>query len=136
MLPYFIFITCFFIALFDFCVMKFPIYLQIIFLFLNVLYTIFKKFNILHCLLSSFVYFLLICLISYFIKKYKKIDAIGDGDIKFMAIVGWTLGLGNIGAFYIISGFFGIISSLFFKKTSRFPFIPSMIISYLFLLNL
>lgn len=114
-----------------------PDLMQICLLILNIIFIFNNDLDIFTRVLSGFVYFLLIYLVGYVVEKWKKKDAIGGGDIKFIAIVGMVLGLNLLPIFLFLSGIVGVVFGLIWKavkKNEYFPFGPALIFSYLFLI--
>ncbi len=70
--------------------------------------------------------------ISFILKRLRGRDALGMGDIKFLAPAGLMMGLGPIPAFMVAAGVIGIITALLKKSYhtgAAFPFGPALIIS-------
>ena len=81
--------------------------------------------NILTYLLSSVILFLLLYLIAYLGSKALKKEALGGGDIKLYAFIGfvltWQQGLLSL----FIASFLGLIYALFTKKKEKMlPLVP------------
>ncbi len=63
----------------------------------------------------------------------KKREALGMGDIKFMAVAGLWLGLEQLPLFFLLSGFAGVMIGFVWmvvKKNNLFPFGPALILSF------
>ena len=76
-------------------------------------------------------------LTGFIVEKWKKKDAIGGGDIKFITIVGLVLGIDFLPMFLFMSGVIGVVFGLIWKKATKneyFPFGPALILSFLFIL--
>jgi leader peptidase (prepilin peptidase) / N-methyltransferase len=70
--------------------------------------------------------------IGFVMEKIMKRDALGMGDVKFFAMAGVWLGLSQLGAFCVISGFLGVLFVAIFRnvyKGKEFPFGPALIAS-------
>ena len=81
---------------------------------------------------SSFVYFLIVFMISIAFFLYKKILSIGVDDLKFFAVSGFILGLQKMLLFFFLSGVIGVLFGylwLAIKKQREFPFAPPICIS-------
>jgi prepilin signal peptidase PulO-like enzyme (type II secretory pathway) len=114
-----------------------PDRLQILFLILCVIFACNNNYEFIECILSSFVYFLVVYLGSYFVKKWKKEDSIGWGDLKFIAISSALLGFEQLPIFLLLSGLFGFIFGCTWRITRNekyFPFAPAIIITFAILL--
>jgi len=76
------------------------------------------------------------------LKYWKKREAIGLGDIKFLAGAGLFIGLANIPAYLVASGVLGLVCALYGRlkgQNGAFPFGPALVISlilHLFLTGL
>jgi len=67
-------------------------------------------------------------------KKLRSKDALGEGDIHFLGIVGFVITIELLPVFLVASGFLGIVSGVLWKKIyneEEFPFGPAMIVSLL-----
>lgn len=87
--------------------------------------------------LASFVYAALAWGLGKFIALVLKKEALGMGDVKFFAVAGLWLGLTAIADFCVLSGVFGVVLALIWKritKESVFPFGPALILSFYVLL--
>jgi leader peptidase (prepilin peptidase)/N-methyltransferase len=79
------------------------------------------------------VAFVLALVFSYVLKK----DALGGGDIKFFGAAGLWLGLESLPMFMMLSGGFGVIFALIWRKITgeeRFPFGPALVAAFIFML--
>ncbi len=115
----------------------FPDSMQISLLVFVLLFIFYNGFDIFCSVISALIYFLLIMLTGFIVGKWKKQDAIGGGDIKFITIVGLILGIDFLPMFLFMSGVIGVIFGLIWKKTTKneyFPFGPALIMSFLFIL--
>lgn len=68
-----------------------------------------------------------------------KRDAVGFGDVKFLAVAGLWLGVAMLPVFLILSGLCGIVFGLIWKIIGRgdaFPFGPSIILAFMACLGL
>ena len=113
--------------------------IQIVLLILNIIFIYINYIDFFYSIYSSFIYFIIIYFVSFFVKKYKNKDSIGFGDIKLITIMGLLLGYKNIHIFFFLSGLFGTIFGILwkkFKKNEYFPFAPSLILSYLLIIFL
>lgn len=132
-----IIVVCFTMFVADLETYTLPDLLQISLLVLALTFICNNNYNILYSILSAFSYFLVIYLTSLIVSRWKKKDALGGGDIKFITIVGLILGMHNITIFLFLAGLFGVIFGLIwkrFKKNEYFPFGPALIASFLLLL--
>ena len=70
--------------------------------------------------------------LRYFMFWWKRKEALGLGDVKFLPSVGVLLPLPSIVAFLLLSGIFAAVTGLIWrllKKGSLFPFGPALVIS-------
>lgn len=61
---------------------------------------------------------------------WKKQEALGWGDVKFLAVVGFYLGLTPLPTFFFIAGMGGIVTAMIWRMLGRgkvFPFAPSLV---------
>ncbi len=75
--------------------------------------------------------------IGFVLTKVLKRNSLGFGDVKFFLVSGLWLGISILPYFMIMSGTVAIIFALawrFFKNEDKFPFGPSLIISFYSLL--
>ncbi|MFN3827213.1 MAG: prepilin peptidase [Micavibrio sp.] len=80
-----------------------------------------------------------IFLMGWMISRLKKVEALGFGDVKFMAIAGLWLGISALPLFFVLTGVMGIVFSIFWKfrtGVQRFPFGPALITSFFIVLCL
>lgn len=87
---------------------------------------------------AGVIYGALAALLAVAAGRILKKDALGFGDVKFMAIAGMWLGLSYLPAYYALSGMLGVCFGLIWKiKTGRdvFPFGPALIAAF-FVLSL
>jgi prepilin signal peptidase PulO-like enzyme (type II secretory pathway) len=113
-----------------------PDLLQIALLILSLTFIFNNDYDFCYAILSGFAYFLAFYLTAFLVSKWKKKEALGGGDIKFVSIIGLILGINNIVIFLFLAGLFGIIFGLIWKKTKKneyFPFAPALIVSFLLL---
>jgi len=132
-----IIVICFTMFVTDLETYTIPDSLQISLLILVLLFIFNNNFDIFYSVLSGFFYFFIIYLTAFIVSKYKKKDALGGGDVKFITIAGLILGLYNITIFLFLAGLFGIIFGLVWKKIKKneyFPFAPALIVSFLSLI--
>lgn len=116
-----------------------PDSMQISLLILSLIFIYYNNFDILYSVISAIVYFGIIFLSGFIVEKWKKKDAIGGGDIKFITIAGLVLGVSSLPFFFLFSGIFGVIFGLLWKKIKKneyFPFGPALVVSFLSLLIL
>ncbi len=78
-------------------------------------------------------------LLRYVFARILKREPMGLGDVKFFTVVGLWLGpnLTTLSLFLILSGLFGVVFSLIWrKKTGQevFPFGPALVASFVVLL--
>lgn len=112
----------------------FPDSMQLSLLVFTLVFIFYNKIDLLQAMLSGFVYFLTFFLSGYLVKLWKKTDAIGWGDIKFVAIVGMLLGTKDLPIFLFTSGVIGVIFGIFWTsitKNKYFPFGPALIVAFL-----
>ncbi len=110
---------------------------QITLLISTIILIIYNKWDLLTSVISGSLYFLMIFITATIVEKWKKKDAIGGGDVKFITIAGMILGIQNLPTFFLFSGFIGVVFGLIWTKITKkeyFPFGPALILSYLFLL--
>jgi len=63
---------------------------------------------------------------------FKKIDALGMGDIKFMGVAGLFLGTAPLSTFFFLAGIIGVILAIcwrMLKKGEVFPFGPALAVA-------
>lgn len=114
-----------------------PDTLQVSLLVLSLSFICNNDCDIFYSVFSAFLYFLIIYLTALIVSKWKKKDALGGGDIKFITIAGLILGIYNLTIFLFLTGLIGVIFGLIWKKVRKneyFPFAPALIVSYLLLL--
>jgi leader peptidase (prepilin peptidase)/N-methyltransferase len=73
--------------------------------------------------------------VSILMRAWKKKEALGMGDLKFVPVAGLLLGLGALPSFLIVGGVLGLATGLYYQFSGRkgaFPFGPALIISTLF----
>ena len=83
--------------------------------------------SIYECLIGGLVSGLILFISSKIFFYIKKIEGMGMGDIKMIAMIGFWLGLSNTIFIIILSAFFGSIVGLlliFIKKMNRYDHIP------------
>ena len=72
------------------------------------------------------------CFIGSLFSLFYLFQKIGSADVLLGGILGLTLPLPALPLFLILSGAFGLLSSIFFKDpTHKFPFIPSLLLGWL-----
>ena len=106
-----------------------PDEIQIAMLILAVFYNINNQNDLLILTFSAFFYSAFGFFLYYLFLKLTKKEAIGMGDIKFLAIVGLLLGFEKFSQFMFLSGSFGVILALIWRKLTGnklFPFGPSL----------
>ncbi|MGQ0527199.1 MAG: prepilin peptidase, partial [Alphaproteobacteria bacterium] len=87
---------------------------------------------------SAVVFAMIVWVLGLCMTRILKKEALGFGDVKFFAMTGVWLGVGNLAFFCLMAGTFGVVFSVFWKiqrKEAVFPFGPALI-SALFLLLL
>lgn len=75
--------------------------------------------------------------LGWAMSKILKKEALGFGDVKFFAVAGLWLGLGEMALFCILGGLFGVLFGILWKITKKddiFPFGPALIASFYALL--
>jgi leader peptidase (prepilin peptidase)/N-methyltransferase len=88
---------------------------------------------------GALVYAAFIWIVGWVMQKFMRKPALGMGDVKFFAAAGLWLGASNFGTFCILSGLFGVVFGLFWRKIrgeDAFPFGPALIVSFFVLLLL
>lgn len=78
---------------------------------------------------SAAVYAVLAWMLGWGMTRVLKKDALGFGDVKFFAMAGIWLGVGNLALFCLLAGLLGIVFSLFWKTKKGegvFPFGPAL----------
>ena len=86
---------------------------------------------------GALVYMTLAWLLAAGMTKILKKQALGMGDVKFFAVAGLWLGLGDLGIFCILGGIFGVLFGVAWQKIKNealFPFGPALIVSFFILL--
>lgn len=71
--------------------------------------------------------------LRYLGSAWKKQEALGWGDVKFLAVVGLYLGITPLPIFFFIAGIAGIATSLLWTMSGRgklFPFAPALVIAF------
>jgi leader peptidase (prepilin peptidase)/N-methyltransferase len=95
--------------------------------------------NITYFLLSSFIFWLFSFLLRWAFIKIRKVDPLGMGDIGFFAVCGLILGIELFNYFILLTGIFGVLLGVMWKKISKeeyFPFIPPMVLSLMICMTL
>lgn len=88
-------------------------------------------------LIGAFIFAALAWFLGWLMTILLKKDSLGFGDVKFFAAAGLWLGIGNLALFCILSGAFGVMLALLWRRIkgqSQFPFGPSLITSLYVLL--
>lgn len=73
--------------------------------------------------------------VAALMRFWKKQEALGMGDLKFLPTAGILLGLAPIPSFLVVGGVLGLATGLFYQLSGRkgaFPFGPALILSLLF----
>lgn len=86
---------------------------------------------------SGLLYAAVSFFIGFVLSRVLKKDALGMGDVKFFFAAGLWLGGAALPYFMIISGVFGVVIALLYKrffKIDVFPFGPALILSFYVLL--
>lgn len=84
-------------------------------------------------LAAGIIYPSLMLLVGMAMKALLRKDALGWGDIKFFVVAGLGLGLAGLPDFLMLSGFFGVLTGLFWRmrfKSDLFPFGPAIILAF------
>lgn len=122
-----------FISIIDFETMeidRFGIYILFV---LMIIYVLSNPIDPLSSFVSAFLYYFVIKLAEFVLLFWKKdLELLGGGDEKLMLICGAFLRLKNLPRFLILTGFFGVITALIWKKikkTEYFPFGPAILFS-------
>lgn len=106
-------------------------------LILGILYQINLNAELLHFFIGPVVFLGIALFLRWFIKKWKKKEGLGMGDVKFFVVAGIFLKLELLAIFFFIAGLVGLLTALLWKitgKGDRFPFGPSLAVSLLVLL--
>ena len=114
-----------------------PDEIQLAMLFLAVLYNLNNNHDLLTLTFAGLTYSGFGLFLYYCFLKITKKEAIGMGDIKFLAICGLLLGFEKSSQFMFLSGFFGVILALIWRKitgSKLFPFGPSLALALMILL--
>lgn len=88
-------------------------------------------------ILGAVVFCALAWILGIVVARLLKKEALGFGDVKFFLVSGLWLGLGMLPYFLILSGGFGVVFALVWKKVKGsgvFPFGPALITSFYVLL--
>lgn len=83
---------------------------------------------------SAIVFLAFIVALMAFFYVFSKEQGIGVDDLKFFCVAGLLLGLNHFLLFLMMSGFFGIIFGLIWRKLKKddtFPFAPSLCLAML-----
>ncbi len=56
--------------------------------------------------------------------KFRRMDALGYGDVKLLAICGIWIGVNAFPAFIFFAGFYGVISGLIWQSVTKSPIFP------------
>lgn len=78
-------------------------------------------------------------ILRYIGYKWKKQEALGWGDVKFLVVAGFFLGASLLPAFFFVAGIAGIGTALFWQMSGRghlFPFGPALVAALFVLLLL
>lgn len=92
---------------------------------------------ILSYLIDVVIFAALAWALGFVMEKILKKEALGMGDVKFFALAGLWLGLSQLAAFCLLSGLFGILFMVIFRKkqgAGPFPFGPALIMALFVLL--
>ena len=108
---------------------------QYVFFTFGIVYIFYNGLSLFYHLFSGLIYYFIIRTLAKLTSNIVKKDSIGDGDIPLIAICGSILGLQNTHIFLFLCGVFGIVFSLIYKifsknESNRFPFIPSIVLSF------
>ncbi len=96
------------------------------------LHTLFMEY-----LLAGIVYGALAWIAGVLMSSLRKKDMLGFGDVKFFAVAGLWLGMGDLPWFCVLSGVLGVILGITWKAMKKgdiFPFGPALIFSLYLLL--
>lgn len=132
-----IFVCCLIMIVTDLehCIM--PDSMQICLLIIGLFFIYYNNIDILYSVFSALIYFLIIYVSGFIVEKWKKKEAIGGGDLKFITIAGMYLGMKKLPYFFLIAGIVGLVFGLIWNKGRKdkyFPFAPALILSFLMLL--
>lgn len=79
----------------------------------------------------------LLYLAGVVVGKIRRRDAVGMGDVKFLAVAGLWLGVWALPFFLILSGLFGVVFGLLWRRMGKgggqgdvFPFGPALIMAF------
>jgi prepilin signal peptidase PulO-like enzyme (type II secretory pathway) len=82
-----------------------------------------------HGVLGATVLLVAITILRVTISAIKKTEALGLGDMKMLAIIGFYIGLYKLPIYLCLSGIFGIVTAFIWKilrRGNKFPFAPSL----------
>jgi len=82
---------------------------------------------------AGFIYALVMWVMGQVIRLVLKKEALGFGDVKFLAVAGIWLGLSYLSVFFILSGVIGIFWGGAWRLLGKgpiFPFGPALILSF------
>ncbi|MDR0572148.1 MAG: prepilin peptidase [Rickettsiales bacterium] len=135
-----VFSTLFLISYIDFECMLVDLRTILFLLFLSIIHIICNPIDPLSVIYTVLIYyvFLLVCERITKMVTGKMKDFVGGGDKKLVAVCGCFLARGQIGAFFLLSGLFGILTAIVWKRLKResmFPFGPALALSLFILLN-
>jgi prepilin signal peptidase PulO-like enzyme (type II secretory pathway) len=111
-----------------------PDFVQISLLLLSIPLGILNHLSVYNISSAAILGILLGLTLQYIFLKWRKIDALGMGDVKFFGIAGLYLGLEVMPIFFFIAGSIGVVSGVIWKaftKQTTFPFGPALAMSLL-----
>jgi prepilin signal peptidase PulO-like enzyme (type II secretory pathway) len=135
-----VFSVLFLISYIDFECMLVDIKTILFLLFLSAIHIVCNPIYPLNTAYTAFIYyaFLFVCERITRMVTGKNKEFIGGGDRKLVVICGCFLALNQIGMFFLLSGLFGILTAIVWKKMNKenmFPFGPALALSLFILLN-
>lgn len=105
------------------------VFLAILALLIIFLQPNFDKSLLIFHIKSALVFLVFIVSLMVFFYVFSKEQGIGIDDLKFFFVAGLLIGLSNFLLFSMLSGFFGILFGLIWRKVKKddsFPFAPSL----------
>lgn len=132
-----LFSVIFLISIIDFETYEIPYSLQVILFILSLMFAYLSKIPLKFMIFSAFVYLAVFYCCAWMVSRYRKRDALGGGDIGLIISIGMFITLKYISIFLFLSGIFGVVCGVIYKKISsndEFPFAPSLLFAMLIVL--